>query len=161
MKRNTLYNFLLGVVFVAIAACNSNNGSNSSNKTTTESIDSYFMKATVGDSLFNVSGIREVSGVITPAASTLDIIGSNGSKRTSKYISLGITPYNNTPGTYNIVPGKITGSVCMIAGTIKIAVYGQIILTTATATDVSGSFSFTCKDSTKVSGTFAAPVHTL
>ena len=158
MKQPIFSTFFLLFFFIAFAC---NNAVNSGNKTATENSDGYFMNAKIGDTQFSASGIREVSGVITSSTGTLNIIGSNGSKSTLKYVSLGVTSYTNTPGTYNIVPGKIIGSLSLRPARIQIAVYGKIILTSANAANVSGSFSFTCKDSTKVSGTFVAPVHTL
>ena len=74
------------------------------------------------------------------------------------YITLQIGNFT-TAGTYTM-DGVTTGAGYIVgsnASDIKTAAYGTIVVTSVSSTQVSGTFSFTCTDSTKVTnGSFTA-----
>jgi hypothetical protein len=117
------------------------------------------------DATINGAAYKQSACVAVVEDSTLGIYGGATStvNLAYPYIEMSVEKYKGV-GTYT-VPG-VTGSLnnADVDSNIGAAVpysgsYGTIIITTATSTNVAGTFSFTTDDSTKVTnGSFSAVV---
>ena len=87
----------------------------------------------------------------------LDVEGWTGSSSTSARTGFWIYPYTATPGTYaldGVHAGAFYNQVSYSASdTTRNSAHGTLIISTVSP-NITGTFSFTCKDSTVVSGSF-------
>lgn len=120
---------------------------------------SYFMKATIGGTSFNVTNCYAVT-----TGSVLSITGSSGTTTTSTPPMFGITIYSySNPGTYKVDTALTTATVAgtyattMNPADMKASKAGTVVITSASSATISGTFSFTFTDGTAVTaGSFTA-----
>ncbi len=111
-----------------------------------DSSPSYTMKATVGSTAFSSS-----SCIAGQTGTLLTVVGGiqNGATYNFPYITLSMVNYNGA-GTYNIDLLNNSASYAASLTDTKPAVRGSIVITAISP--ITGSFSFTLSDSTKVAG---------
>lgn len=151
MKKTLSFIIISAIGFAAITGCTKSSSSSSSTTTTTGS--TYFMKATI-------NGVPFSTNYAGASTAGVDIVGVNIS---------GILPsiVIYLPGfavnTYHVNDSSITlaNSAVLDSSTYQMPIshYGTVIITTSNSSIISGTFSFTCADSTKVTnGSFTAKV---
>jgi hypothetical protein len=119
---------------------------------------SYTMTASLGSSAYNAPNC-----IAVPTGTTMVIegIGGTGTVATFPYVQLIIANWATKTGTYSF-DSTLAGSYAQYllnSTTIKISKSGSVVVTSASATTISGTFSFTCTDGTTVTGgTFTATV---
>ena len=117
---------------------------------------SYTMTATIAGKSFNGTNcIASVAGgqlVVDGGAFTT-------ATATYPYIALSVANYTGTV-TYSFCGTTLNvAGIDSSASSLPVSQYGTITVTAASSTVISGTFSFTCSDSTKVTGgTFSAKV---
>ncbi len=120
---------------------------------------SYFMKATIGSTTMNGT-----SCIATVVSSTLGITGSTVTAGAGgpPQINLTVSNWSGATGTFALTTvGSVTnnfGQYISAAGTTaKTSNSGTLTITSVSATEVKGTFNFTCTDGTVVSdGSFDA-----
>jgi len=108
-----------------------------------------YMTASIGSNAFNA---QLVVGGVT-AASSLEISGNTGSgQNISQQITIFVSNFNDSAGTF---PIAINQGTVINAGLTSTIAYGTMIITSASASSATGTFSLTTTDSIKVTnGTF-------
>jgi len=111
------------------------------------------LKATAGSTSVNSNYC-----IATYSDSILSVFGANvSSSNPFPYVSLSLLSWNGTAGTYAIDGFAVGADYIPGLTTTVPAVYGTITISTVASTQISGTFSFTCSDSTKVTnGSFTA-----
>jgi hypothetical protein len=120
---------------------------------------SYFMKATIGGTTMN--------GTVCIAGQVGTIMGITGSTVASgvggpPQINISIGNWSGAPGSYTIAaissPTNTFGQYISATGAIaKISTSGTVTISSISASEIKGSFNFTCTDGTVVSaGSFTA-----
>lgn len=144
MKKNLTILAIAIVGLIAFAGCKKSSSGTS-----------YSIKATINGTSF--------SGVNCVAVSNSGFVvidGYSGSSATSTslpIIELTLTGYNNTTGTFNIDGVTNNAIIDSSLTSVPSATSGTITITTATSSEIVGTFNFTCSDGTKVTnGTFTA-----
>jgi Family of unknown function (DUF6252) len=116
------------------------------------SSSSYTMSATINGHSFSTSG----STYVTAAKSTTSISGTDSKDAVA--IALGLNSLST--GTYTLGSGASAITIDSGITAASSAVYGTVIITSSNSSTVSGTFNFTCYDSTKVTnGSFTAKVY--
>lgn len=90
----------------------------------------------------------------------IEVSGYTASYSTSPRTGFWIYAYTATPGTYSIdgvnVGAYYNRTSGVLADTIRCSAYGTLVISSVTP-NLTGTISFTCKDSVAVSGTFSVP----
>lgn len=120
---------------------------------------SYFMKATIGS-----ASMDGTSCVATVVSGTLAISGStvSGGVGGPPQINITIGNWSGSTGTFTLTTASsATNSfgqyIAASGSTAKLSNSGSVTLTSVSATEIKGTFDFTCTDGTVVSaGSFTA-----
>lgn len=115
-------------------------------KSTTNSTPANSMKATVGSTSFAATSVATSKN-----GSLVDIAGV---KDASNTLSLVLSGYTGAAGTYTIdnMGTTLNEAIVETNGATVAAAHGSIVVTSVGSSTMSGTFSFTCTDSTKVTG---------
>jgi hypothetical protein len=142
-----------GILFVLVCA----GTFGSCTKKTTNSTPANSMKATVGNTSFAAVSVA----VTKNNAGGTNLVDIAGVKDASNTLSLILSGYTGAAGTYTIDNMGTTSNEAIVEtnGATVTAAHGSIVVTSVGSSTMSGTFSFTCTDSTKVTGgTFTCPL---
>lgn len=131
-------------------------------KTENKTTSSRHVTATASDGSsvsFTDTAARTMKNAASPHP-YIEVCGGGASYSTSPRTGFWIYSYTATPGTYPI-DGVSAGAfynqtMSVAADTIRSAAYGTLVIS-AVSPNLTGTISFTCKDSTSVSGSFSVP----
>jgi len=144
MKKILTFAAIAAISFSAFTGCKKSSSSSS-----------YFVKATVNGTPLSLNygyGIVN-SGIV-------DIFGFNGSGTSVTFPEITLVSTNSAAGTYTIDGMTVMAAIDSSATSAIGAAYGTLTITTSTASVMTGTFSFTCTDSTKVTnGSFTVKVN--
>ena len=144
MKKNLTILAIAILGLIAFAGCSKKSSS-----------PSYSMKATINGVSFSAANCVAVS-----SGGDVVIDGYSGTSSASTsfpIISFSLTGYNKTTGTFNLDRTTNFAAIDSSISAVAFSNHGTLTITTANSSVISGTFSFTCDDSTKVaSGSFTA-----
>ena len=141
---------LISLAITASALIFLSTGCSPSSSSSVTPASPYFMKATINGATFNGQyALTDTSSILR------DLNGYLSSTAPLPVINIGIT--STAVGTYAIDGFNATAAIDSSASIMPGAAYGTITISAITTTSVTGTFSFTCTDSTRVTnGSFAA-----
>jgi len=146
MRYPAIYVLSIFCVVTALIGCKKETAS----KTTT----SHFVLATVSSSGGAFSSSGDMVKTTKNAGSPFPYVEVNGTSPSGARISVWIYSYTGAVGTYTMDGTNYGGTYRPTATTSPIqSVYGSLTVSTVTP-NLTGSFNFTCSDSTVISGTF-------
>jgi hypothetical protein len=114
----------------------------------------HHFTALVSGSSFSSSG--DLVKVNKNESSPYPYVEVRGYLASGAYVSIWIYSYTGAVGTFTMAPTVCGGFYKPASTDLRSSAYGTLTISTATPS-LTGSFSFTCTDSTAITGTFDAP----
>ena len=146
MKNPAIYILRLFIAATTIGSCQKD--------TASKATSSHFVLATVSGSGGSFSASDGMVTTNKNSASPFPYVEVNGTSSSGARISVWIYSYVGSIGTFSMDGSNYGGTYKPTATSAAIpSAHGSLIITAVTP-NLTGSFSFTCTDSTVITGTF-------